>query len=351
MPKENEPNALNCIEVPVHHSGQRLDKVIAELFPEYSRSRLQQWLKDGHILMDGEVVAGKQKVDGGEVLSANFPEEEPLDDVQAEPIDLDIIYEDDHILVVNKPVGMVVHPAVGNSNGTLQNGLLYHAPSLGAVPRSGIVHRLDKDTSGLLVVAKTLKAHKHLVEQLQSRSVHRIYDAICFGKVLEGSRVVANIGRHAVDRKKMAVKQVGGKEAITNYLVEQNFRHHTHIRCKLETGRTHQIRVHMAHVGFPLVGDPVYGGRLRIPGDITEELASFLKGFERQALHAAELGLTHPETGEEVRWQVDVPEDMDELLYLLEQDIADECTDDLEDDLDDDDWNEDDYDVEVVYAE
>lgn len=347
MSEEQSDNPIELV-VPDSLSGQRLDKVLAELFPDYSRSRLQQWLKDGHVQLDGDVLAGKYKVDGGENLIANFPEEEELDDAQPEDIPLDVIYEDEHVFVINKPVGMVVHPAVGNRSGTLQNGLLFMDPALAAVPRAGIVHRLDKDTSGLLVVARTHKAHKLLVEQLQARTVSRTYDAVCFGNVIAGDTVKANIGRHSVDRKKMAVKQVGGKEAITHYFVKQRFRHHTHVRCKLETGRTHQIRVHMAHIGKPLVGDPVYGGRLRIPGDATDELKACLQNFQRQALHAAELGLIHPETGEEMRWQAELPEDMDELLYLLQEDNGD--FEDFEE-TDDDDWDEDDYDVEVVYAD
>lgn len=349
MSEEQSENEVE-IKVPDNFAGQRLDKALAQLFPDYSRSRLQQWLKDGCITVDGEVFAGKHKLDGGEKLKANFPEEEELGEAQPENIPLDIIYEDDHLLVINKPVGMVVHPAVGNRTGTLQNGLLYHDASLASVPRAGIVHRLDKDTSGLLVVAKTHKAHKLLVEQLQARTVSRTYDAICFGQVLAGGTVKTNMGRHSVDRKKMAVKQVGGKEAITHYLIEQRFRHHTHVRCKLETGRTHQIRVHMAHIGKPLVGDPTYGGRLRIPGDAADELKSCLHNFSRQALHAAELGLIHPETGDAMSWQAPLPEDMDLLLFCLEQDSAGYDQFASQDD-DDDDWNDDDYDVEVVYTD
>ena len=347
MSEDKSENQIEII-VPDELAGQRLDKILAELFPDYSRSRLQQWLKDGCVSVDGQILPGKQKLDGGESLLAQFPEEEELGEAEPENIPLDIIYEDEHLFVINKPVGMVVHPAVGNRTGTLQNGLLFLDPSLASVPRAGIVHRLDKDTSGLLVVARTHKAHKLLVEQLQARTVSRTYHAVCFGQVIAGGTVKANIGRHSVDRKKMAVKQVGGKEAITHYFVEQRFRHHTHVRCKLETGRTHQIRVHMAHIGKPLVGDPTYGGRLRIPGDAMDDLKSCLHNFSRQALHAAELGLVHPETGEEMIWKAPLPEDMDLLLFCLEQDSAD--YDDYLDE-DEDDWDDDDYDVEVVYAD
>ncbi len=338
----------NTIElsIPCELGGQRLDKVLVALFPDYSRSRLQQWLKDGHVRVDGAVMPGKHKVDGGETLHAAFPEEEALGAVEAEDIPLDVVYQDAHIFVINKPAGMVVHPAVGNRTGTLQNGLLHLDPGLAAVPRAGIVHRLDKLTSGLLVVARSLKAHKHLVEQLQARTVSRCYEAICTGVVDAAGTINTQIGRHRVDRKKMAVRQVGGKEAITHYAVIKHFRHHSHVRCKLETGRTHQIRVHMAHIGHPLVGDPVYGGRRRIPGDAIAPLSECLQHFDRQALHAAELGLIHPDTGEPLCWQAPLPEDMDELLFYLQQDG------DIEpDDGDDDDWNEDDYDVDIIYAE
>ena len=333
--------------IPDEFSGQRLDKVLPELFPDYSRSRLQIWLKDGHVTVDGETKPGKYKVDGGEVLLASFPEEEELGDAQPEDIPLDIIYEDDHIFIIDKPVGMVVHPAVGNRTGTLQNGLLFLDPKLATVPRAGIVHRLDKETSGLLVVARTLKAHKLLVDQLQARTVSRTYDAVCFGHLTEGGVIKTLIGRHTIDRKKMAVRQVGGKDAITHYKIKSRFRHHTRVRCKLETGRTHQIRVHMAHIGRPLVGDPTYGGRLRVPGDATEELAECLKNFSRQALHAAELGLVHPETGQGMSWRAPMPDDMEYLLFCLERDNGE--TADF-DDEEEGDWNEDDYDVPVIYT-
>ncbi|MGM0563604.1 MAG: 23S rRNA pseudouridine(1911/1915/1917) synthase RluD [Pseudomonadota bacterium] len=339
------------LTVPEELAGQRLDKVLSKLFPDFSRSRLQQWLKEGCVHIDGQVWPGKQKVDGGERLTAEFPEEEDLSgSVEPQDIPLDIVYRDEALLVVNKPAGMVVHPAAGNPDGTLQNALLHYDPGLASVPRSGIVHRLDKETSGLLVVARHHAAHKSLVEQLQARTVSRVYDAVVFGRVIAGGAVEGNIGRHPGDRKKMAVRQVGGKPAVTHYRVEGRFRHHSHLRCQLETGRTHQIRVHMAHIGFPLVGDPVYGGRRRLPGDIDDELYQCLEQFDRQALHAAELGLIHPDSGESLRWQAPLPEDMDELLFLLEQD-AGEIPDTESEDDDWDDWDEDDYDVEVVYTD
>ncbi|EDY85667.1 ribosomal large subunit pseudouridine synthase D [gamma proteobacterium HTCC5015] len=342
------------LSIPDEHAGQRLDKVLSALFPDFSRSRLQQWLKDGCITLDGQVLPGKHKVDGGELLRADFPEQEDLSGaVEAQDIPLVVLYEDDDILVVDKPAGMVVHPAAGNPDGTLQNALLFYAPELAGVPRSGIVHRLDKDTSGLLVVARNHSAHQSLVAQLQERSVSRIYEAIVFGVPVSGGRVEGNIGRHPGDRKKMAVRQVGGKEAVTHYRVEAKYRHHSHVRCQLETGRTHQIRVHMSHIGFPLVGDPVYGGRLRLPGDIEDSLLACLKRFDRQALHAAELGLIHPRSGEAMRWESPMPEDMDELLFELENDAGDiPQAEEAEGDADDwDDWDEDDYDVEVIYTD
>lgn len=363
--------------IPAEHAGQRLDKVLSLLFPDYSRARLQAWLKDGHITVDGNILPAKHKVDGGESLHARFPAQTELGEVKPEFIPLDIQYEDDHILIINKPVGLVMHPAAGNASGTLQNGLLHYLPELTGIPRAGIVHRLDKLTSGLLVVAKTLSAHKSLVAQLQARTVKRTYDAVCFGHVIAGGKVETNIGRHVTDRKRMAVRPVGGKEAITHYRVLQKFRYHTHIRCQLETGRTHQIRVHMAHLKKPLVGDAMYGGRLRLPGGITDELDTTLRQFQRQALNASELGLIHPETNEWVHFVIELPSDMQQLLHDLKQDTLthaptqyqqtphadslfeahdlphsdeDDWGDIVDDDDFDDDWNEDDYDVDVEYT-
>ncbi|MCP5141950.1 MAG: 23S rRNA pseudouridine(1911/1915/1917) synthase RluD [Gammaproteobacteria bacterium] len=304
--------------VPFERSGDRLDQVLVELFPDYSRSRLQTWVKSGEITVDGALRKPRDKMLGGETVRLVVPEPEP-DPMQAQPVPLNIVYEDDALLVIDKPIGLVVHPAAGNPDGTLMNGLLHHAPELAAVPRAGIVHRLDKDTSGLLVVARTLAAHKNLVEQLQERTVSREYLAVVNGTLVAGGTVDEPIDRHPVDRKRMAVRH-NGREAITHFRVDERFRAHTALRVKLETGRTHQIRVHMAHLKHPLVGDPVYGGRLRTPPDSSPEFIEALRRFPRQALHAVALGLVHPLTGEECRWESPIPDDIQALLAAMRVD-------------------------------
>ncbi|TCV82831.1 ribosomal large subunit pseudouridine synthase D [Methylomonas methanica] len=302
----------------------RLDQCLAEVFPDYSRSKLQTWIKAGRVLVDGEIMKGREKLDGGEEIELDAEAERVIEYAPQE-IPLDIIYEDDSLLIVNKPAGLVVHPAVGNWDGTLVNALLNHAPSLDTLPRAGIVHRIDKDTSGLLMIAKTLQAHNSLVEQLQERSIHREYLALVKGWMTAGGTVDEPIGRHPVDRKRNAVVRRGGKEAITHYRLEQRFKRHTLIRVKLETGRTHQIRVHMSHINYPLVGDQVYGGRFQMPADCNPALAEALRNFKRQALHAAKLGLEHPETGEYCEWEQPIPEDMQNLLKLLAENELDQA--------------------------
>ncbi len=309
--------------VPEHCARKRIDAVLVELFPDYSRSRLQNWIKSGKVLLDGEVPKAKDKVIGDETIEIFLEPEAHSEACEPQAMDLDVVYQDDDLIVINKPVGMVVHPAAGHYDGTLQNGLLHFDPSLIEVPRAGIVHRLDKDTSGLLVVARNLKSHKVLIEQLQARSVHREYQAIVCGVMTAGGTVDQPIGRHPRDRKRMGVRE-DGKEAITHYRVIDRFRGHTHVRVNLETGRTHQIRVHMAYIQFPLVGDTVYGGRLKLPKGATEELKQALRGFNRQALHAGGLGLIHPSTQQEVEWQADLPEDMTQLLQVLKRDLDSE---------------------------
>lgn len=302
--------------VPAEMLGTRLDFAAAELFPGYSRSRIQSWIKSAALTVNGQAAKPKDKVLGGEQLRL-LTEHESQGDWEGEDIPLDIVYEDEHILVINKPAGLVVHPAAGNYTGTLLNALLFHCPDLINVPRAGIVHRLDKDTTGLMVVAKTLEAHADLVEQLQERTVSREYEAIVPGVMTGGGKVDAPMARHPRQRQKMAVVTFGGKEAITHYRVIKRYTAHTHIRLKLETGRTHQIRVHMAHIGYPLVGDTTYAGRLKIPKQASAELLETLKNFGRQALHAAQLGLIHPATGEYMEWQAPRPDDMTQLLRLL----------------------------------
>jgi 23S rRNA pseudouridine1911/1915/1917 synthase len=283
-------------------AGCRVDQALAQLFPEYSRERLKNWLLAGHCQVNGEILRPKDKVAGGElvVINAEIAAEVVW---QGEDLPLNIIYEDEDLLIINKDANVVVHPAVGNRAGTLVNALLNYAPELSTVPRAGVVHRLDKDTTGLLVIARNLAAHTSLVEQLQARSISRIYETIVHGLFLAGSTINLPIGRHPRDRKKMAV--VGdGKEAITHYRVIKKFAKHTHIQVKLETGRTHQIRVHMSHMRHPIVGDKTYAPRLQ-------------HNFPRQALHAKSLTLMHPRTGEEMSWTVDLPQDMQDLLKDL----------------------------------
>lgn len=303
-------------EVPRELDGERLDAAAAQLFPSYSRSRLQSWIKRGELRLDGGVCRPRDKVREGGQLQLNAELEAEVS-WAPEPIALDIVYEDDAILVLNKPAGLVVHPAAGHADGTLVNALLAHDPSLVQLPRGGIVHRLDKETSGLMVVAKTLASHHDLVDQLQARTVKRQYCAVCVGAMTGGATIDAPIGRHPQQRKKMAVLAVGGKPAITHYRVAQRFGHHTRITVNLETGRTHQIRVHMAHRKYPLIGDPVYGGRPRIPRAASELLLETLRGFPRQALHAEALGLEHPDTGEALHFECELPADMQELLAVL----------------------------------
>jgi 23S rRNA pseudouridine1911/1915/1917 synthase len=294
--------------VPPECAGLRLDAALARLLPEHSRSRLQAWLKDGLIHLDGVTAAAKHKVWGGEHLSIAVPPAPTFADA-AEDIALPIVFEDETLIVIDKPAGLVVHPGNGNANGTLMNALLHHAPALAGVPRAGIVHRLDKETSGLLVVAKTLVAQTDLVRQLQARTVKRHYLALVHGTVLRDGTVDAPLGRHPVQRTKMAVLKYGGKEARTHYFVKEHFDHCTLVECQLETGRTHQIRVHMASIKHPLVGDPVYGK--------TKCGDAALDAFLRQALHACRLELVHPNEGTEMSWKSPLPEDFATLLDEL----------------------------------
>lgn len=306
--------------IPDELAGQRLDQALASVFSEYSRARLQQWIRDGQVRVDAQHWRAKDKVHGGERVDIDA-RVEAQEEWQPEALPLDIVFEDEALLVIDKPAGLVVHPAAGNRAGTLLNALLHHAPELAHIPRAGIVHRLDKDTSGLLVVARTLTAQKSLVAQLQARSVSRQYECVVVGVLTAGGTVDAPIGRHSVQRKRMAVV-TGGKPAVTHFRVIDRFRAHTHLGVRLETGRTHQIRVHMAHLHHPLVGDPVYGGRLKVPAGASEQLTTCLRGFRRQALHAAHLGLIHPLSGEPMGWDSPLPADMRELLQTLRDDMT-----------------------------
>ncbi|MBZ9540030.1 23S rRNA pseudouridine(1911/1915/1917) synthase RluD [Modicisalibacter tunisiensis] len=304
--------------IPETMVGLRLDQAAAELLPDYSRERLKSWIKRGELTVDGARARPKDKVAGGERLVLETVLE---DEVRWTPqaIELDIVHEDASVLVVNKPAGLVVHPAAGNPDGTLLNALLHHRPALAAIPRAGIVHRLDKDTTGLMVVAKTLAAQTSLVEQLQARTVSREYDAVVTGVMTAGGTVDAPIGRHPRDRKRQAV-HVSGKPAVTHYRVVERFRGHTHVRCKLETGRTHQIRVHLAHQRFPLVGDALYGGRLKLPAGAGESLKELLRHFPRQALHARKLAFIHLDSGETLTLRAELPDDLWLLLDGLRAD-------------------------------
>ncbi|GGK83405.1 23S rRNA pseudouridine(1911/1915/1917) synthase RluD [Amphritea balenae] len=306
--------------VPDELISKRLDQAVAELFPEYSRSRLTAWIKDGCLTVDGEVKRPRDKLMGGELVAIDAALD-VIDQYKAVEMPLNIVYEDDDIMIINKPAGLVVHPAVGHWDDTLLNGLLHYCPEIAQVPRAGIVHRLDMDTTGLMVVAKNLQAQTELVSQLQERTMGREYEAVVNGVMTGGGTVEEPLGRHSRNRQKMAVVGVG-KEATTHYRVLKRFRAHTHIRLKLETGRTHQIRVHMAYINYPLVGDQLYGGRFRLPKGISTQLQGQLRDLQRQALHAKRLELFHPATGELMAWEVDLPEDLQKLLDGLQRDAV-----------------------------
>ena len=313
------PPALSAT-VPAQAAGRRFDAVLAELFPQYSRSRLAEWIKSGDALLDGAPARPRDPVRGGEDVSLVVVEEVQTHAL-AEDIPLDVLYEDAAVLVIDKPAGLVVHPGAGNPAGTLVNALLHRDPALEKLPRAGIVHRLDKDTSGAMVVARTLEAHTALVAQLSAREVHRQYLAIVVGALVSGGSANAAIDRHPRDRLRMAVRE-DGKDAVTHYRLRERFRNHTALECRLETGRTHQIRVHMAHLKHPIVGDPLYGGSFKLPKAASDDFIAVLRGFKRQALHAEVLEFAHPATGEPLRCTAPVPADMQALLRALREDAA-----------------------------
>ncbi|CNI44210.1 23S rRNA pseudouridine(1911/1915/1917) synthase RluD [Yersinia pekkanenii] len=301
--------------------GQRLDQALAELFPDYSRSRIKEWILEDRVTVDGKTInKPKEKVLGGELVAIDAQIEEDARWAPQE-IPLDIVYEDNDILVINKPRGLVVHPGAGNPDGTVLNALLYYYPEIIDVPRAGIVHRLDKDTTGLMVVAKTVPAQTRLVEALQAREITREYEAVAIGNMTAGGRVDEPISRHSTKRTHMAVHPMG-KPATTHYRIMEHFRAHTRLRLRLETGRTHQIRVHMSHINHPLVGDQLYGGRPRPPRGASDSFISILRGFDRQALHATMLRLYHPISGIQMEWHAALPEDMVELINALKADTV-----------------------------
>ena len=320
MPDTENSPSLRQATVPSSAAGRRLDAVLAELFPEYSRSRLSAWIKSGDVTVGGAALRGRDSVHGGEAIVLSVVQETQTHAV-AEDIPLDILYEDEHVFVLDKPAGLVVHPGAGNPDGTLVNALLHRDANLELLPRAGIVHRLDKDTSGVMVVARTLPAHTSLVAQLSAREVHRQYLAIVVGALVSGGSAKTGIDRHPRDRVRMAVRE-DGKDAVTHYRLRERFRSHTALECRLETGRTHQIRVHMAHLKHPIVGDPLYGGSFKLPKGASDEFIAALRAFKRQALHAEVLEFAHPVTGEPIRCSAPVPADMQRLMTLLRQDAA-----------------------------
>ena len=305
------------IIIPDRMSGSRLDSALSEMLPDYSRSKITAWIKSGDALINDKNFKPKDKSNGTEAIFLTLNQKQNNDWI-AEKIPLNIVYEDEDIIVINKQFGLVTHPGAGNWTGTLANALLYYDPALSKLDRAGIVHRLDKNTSGLMVIARNEKSQKYLVEQLQNHSVDREYSAIVYGHMIAGGTVDEPIGRDPKDRVKQAVS-TSGKDATTHYRAIDRFKSHTHVKAILETGRTHQIRVHLSYVGHPLIGDPMYGGRVRFPKKASEELKEALLNFKRQALHSKKLTLTHPISGESMSWKAPLPDDMTALLEVLKK--------------------------------
>ena len=303
--------------IPNHFSGDRLDKVLASVFPDFSRTTMQSWLDAGRVQLNNQVPSKRTIVVGGENVAIDVPERQPQYWLP-EKIPIEIVFEDEQLLVINKPAGMVVHPGAGNAQGTLLNAIIEHCSSLSSLPRGGIVHRLDKNTSGLLVVAKTEPARLNLIKQFKSRTVARHYLAITEGRLISGGTIDAPIGRHPRDRRKMTVGS--GKPAVSHYRIVSRYRLHTLVRVKLDTGRTHQIRVHFRHAGIPLVGDPEYGSKPKLPAGASDELIAALRELGRQALHAETLEILHPANDESVHWHVGLPEDLRTLILALKRD-------------------------------
>ena len=305
------------ILIPNRMQGYRIDTALSEMLPDYSRSKISLWIKSGDALINDKGFKSKDKANGTEIVCLTLNQKQYTDWI-AEEIPLNVVYEDEDIIVINKQFGLVTHPGAGNWSGTLANALLYYDPSLSRLDRAGIVHRLDKNTSGLMVIARNEKAQKYLVEQLQNHSVEREYSAIVYGHMISGGTVDEPIGRDPKDRVKQAVL-LSGKDATTHFRAIDRFKSHTHVKAILETGRTHQIRVHLSHVGHSLIGDPMYGGRVRFPKKASEELKEVLISFKRQALHSKKLTLNHPISGESMSWKAPLPDDMRRLLEVLKK--------------------------------
>jgi 23S rRNA pseudouridine1911/1915/1917 synthase len=303
------------IIIPERMIDQRIDAALSEMLPDYSRSKIAAWIKSGDALINNKIFKPKDKVTGNETVRLVLKQKDN-NNWLPEKLNLDIVFEDDDIIVINKPFGLVTHPGAGNWSGTLANALLHHDPNLSTLDRAGIVHRLDKNTSGLMVVSKNVKSQKFLVEQLQTHSIEREYSAIVYGHMISGGTINKPIGRDIKDRVKQAIL-TNGKEAITHYRVIDRFKNHTHVKAILETGRTHQIRVHLSHIGHPLIGDPMYGGRIRFPKKANIGLKNTLSHFDRQALHSKKLTLNHPVTGQSMTWKADLPDDIKALLRSL----------------------------------
>lgn len=317
MHEESNKNKI-IITIPAELANERLDQALAKLLSEYSRTQLKQWIESEQVTLNGETAKAKTKVKDGDIVSVQ-PVARPEPTWQPQNIPLEIVHEDEAVLIINKPAGLVVHPGAGNADSTLLNALLHHAPELKSLPRAGILHRLDKDTTGLLMIAKTAEALKDLSQQLKKRTLAREYQAIVYGELISGGKVDAPIDRHHLQRKRMAVSDTG-KPAITHFRVMEKYRNTTRLKVKLETGRTHQIRVHLSHIRHPIVGDVLYGGRVQLAKGMCEELILSLRRFKRQALHAFLLGFTHPVTQEWMEFSVDIPEDMQHLIEVLRTD-------------------------------
>lgn len=309
---------LQTIIIPDTHANERLDQALAKLMPDYSRSQIQDWINQGAVHVNERAAKPKTKLKGGETVTVEISiKQQP--EWEAQEIPLNIVYEDEAFIILNKHAGLVVHPGAGNADKTLLNALLHHSPQLKDLPRAGILHRIDKNTTGLLVIAKTASALKHLSHQLKKHTLAREYQAVVYGTMISGGKVDAPIDRHPLQRKRMAVVDTG-KHAVTHYRIAEKYRAHTLLNLQLETGRTHQIRVHMSHIHHPILGDTAYGGRVRLSKGMSEELIQAIRHFKRQALHAFALGLTHPITGEYMRFEIPLPEDMQALIKILAND-------------------------------